>query len=380
MRLLLVGVSLALLFMFSACNEDDNPAGPGDLDPNGEEALLAEFAADEAPGVVKVMTRNVYVGTDVDIVLGAEDVNDIPLLVAAAFQTLQETNFAERANTLAEEINKTKPHLIGLQEMAKVMRQSPGDFLIGNPVAASDTVLNFFTVLMNAIQAKGLNYKIAAYVKNADVELPMLTGLDNQGNPTFDDIRLLDHDVILVRGDVTYSDGFSKNYVANLPVDTTLGIYVDRGYTAITANIGGDSYRFVNTHLEAAAIEQLRLAQAAELVAYLAPETLPVILAGDFNSQAPSGPTYQFMIGQGYTDTWTKNTLTYNTNGYTFGHEADLRNSDPNFFERIDFIFLRSAVEPTWSTGFVIGDELRDRTSSNMWPSDHGGVAIKFQF
>ena len=105
-----------------------------------------------------------------------------------------------------------------------------------------------------------------------------------------------------------------------------------------------------------------------------------MIVAGDFNSVAPSGPTYQYFLGQGYTDTWDHNTLTYNEDGYTFGHQADLMNGTPSFAIRIDYIFLKSATEPTWGTGFVLGDELRDRLPSGMWPSDHGGVVIKFQF
>ncbi len=375
MRLGYLVILLVIAGFFNACQKDSDPVSAGDPDPNGEEALLEEFRDDEAPGVVKVMTRNVYVGTDVDVVLEAENITDIPLLVAAAFQTLQNTNFVERANTLAAEIEKTRPHLIGLQEMAKIMRQTPGDFLNPNSVAASDTILNYFTILMNAIEAKGLNYKIAAWVKNADVELPMATGLTS-----YDDIRLVDHDVILVRDDVEFSDPISKNYVVNLPVDTTFDIYIDRGYAAITAKIGSNSYRFVNTHLEAFDIDEIRLAQAAELAADFAGETLPVIAVGDFNTAAPGNSTYQYFLGQGYTDTWDHNTLTYNTNGYTFGHQADLRNATPAFAIRIDFVFLKSVTTPTWGPGFVLGDELRDRTVSGMWPSDHGGVAIKFQF
>ncbi len=364
---------LMVVFLFNACKKDDGPTEPGDPDPNGEEALLEEFRDDEAPGVVKVMSRNVYVGTDVDIILEAENVNEIPILVATAFQILQQTNFAERANTLATEIAKTKPHLVGLQEMSKIMRQTPGDFGDGNPVAASDTIYNYFTIMMNALNAKGLNYRIASWVQNADVELPMATSLT-----TYDDIRLIDHDVILARNDVEISDPISKSYANFLEVAGIIA--VKRGYAAVTAKIGEDSYRFVSTHLEAVDDEQLRRSQAEELAADFAGETLPVIVVGDFNTVAPGNTTYQYFASQGYVDTWDHNTLTYNTNGYTFGHQADLRNATPAFGIRIDFIFLKADTAPDWGTGFVLGDELRDRTASGMWPSDHGGVVIKFQY
>ena len=82
------------------------------------------------------MTRNVYFGADVDIILEAEDLESIPLLASLAFAQLNATNFEERADALALEIEKTLPHLIGLQEMAKFYTQTPSDFLIGNPVRA----------------------------------------------------------------------------------------------------------------------------------------------------------------------------------------------------------------------------------------------------
>ncbi len=354
-----------------------------DTDPHGEEQLLAEFKADEGSGVVKVMSRNVYIGTDVDLVLEAEDLEAVPLLVQIAYQMLQSTDFSSRAVALAEEISKTRPHLIGLQEMSKFYIQSPGDMADGGMTPATDLFLDFFEILMEAIEAKELDYEyeVAAVVKNANVELPMFTGVDDMGNYTFDDIRIEDHDVILVRSDVNYSNPVAVNYDSMLVVDPSIGLVIPRGYVAVNAQIGQTSVVFANTHLEAAYDrEDLRMAQVSQLLDAFKNELLPVIIVGDFNSQATTGTTYQFVISEGYNDVWIDNTLTYNANGYTFGHSSNLTNSEPLLFERIDFIFAGPQGNPVVGEGFVLGDEKRDMTTSGLWPSDHAGVVTKLTY
>ena len=156
---------------------------------------------------------------------------------------------------------------------------------------------------------------------------------------------------------------------------------VVRGYVAVDAKVGCEKYRFVNTHLESAPIDIIRLAQAAELVAVLKDETLPVILAGDFNTLAESGATYQYLLSEGYIDTWTENLFNLfncNPEGLTHGHDIDLLNEEVNFDKRIDYIFAKNNALPG-KIGFVfaliIGDEQWNRTPSGLWPSDHGGIA-----
>ncbi len=381
MKLKLIWILLLAVTLIWGCKTDKTPlSAEDDSDPHGEEQLLAEFKADEGSGVVKVMSRNVYIGTDVDLVLEAEDLEDVPLLVQIAYQLLQSTDFSSRAVALAEEISKTRPHLIGLQEMSKFYIQSPGDMADGGMTPATDLFLDFFEILMEAIEAKGLDYEMAAMVKNANVELPMITGVDDLGNYTFDDIRIEDHDVILVRSDVNYSNPVAVNYDSMLVVEPSIGLVIPRGYVKVNAQVGEISLVFANTHIEAAPLVNLRLAQTTQLLDAVKDETLPVIVVGDFNSQATSGETYQFVISEGYNDVWIDNTLTYNANGYTFGHSSNLTNSEPLLFERIDFIFTGPQGNPVVGEGFVLGDEKRDMTTSGLWPSDHAGVVTKLTY
>lgn len=128
-------------------------------------------------------------------------------------------------------------------------------------------------------------------------------------------------------------------------------------------------------------------AQAQELLAAVATQEYPMIIVGDFNSPAKGGDTYQFIRSQGYVDSWRHNLLReflmYNKLGNTDSHDDDLRNEKVHLTKRIDLIFVQSQVSvggyqdigPV--VAFVVGDELKDRTPSGLWPSDHCGVVAK---
>ena len=227
---------------------------------------------------------------------------------------------------------------------------------------------------METLAARGLNYKIAAVVENADVEIPMLTGT----NPlSFDDVRLTDFDVILARRDVETSDVVALNYQAQLSVSLGGGpaIEIPRGVVVVTARVNGRRYRVANTHLEPAsnpALLPLQLAQAQELLSILDGGDLPVILMGDLNTHAPFGDTYQLIAGNGYGDAWLDRRGIPNE-GFTCCHALDLLNAVPEFDRRIDFV-LYKRFTPERVRATVVGDEFINRTEAGAWPADHGGV------
>lgn len=381
MKALSVIIAMLMIIMFG-CKTDKTPTSAlDDPDPNGEEELLKVFKEAEGPGIVKVMSRNVYIGTEVEKVLNAPSPETIPVLVAAGFEEVQSTDFHSRAEALVTEIEKTLPHLVGLQEMSIFYTQSPGDLLQGGTVPATDKFLDFFEVLENALEVRGLNYELVVTIKNAEVELPMFAGLDGE-TILFDDVRIVDHDVILARSDVTISNAVAVPYDSILVVqfDETTSISIPRGYVAVNAQIGQTSIVFANTHLESGNNSDLRMDQVSQLLEAYSNETLPVILAGDFNSRATTGTTYNHVLSEGYADTWISNPLTYNVNGYTYGHDSNLRNESPDLRGRIDYIFVGSQGDPEIGEGFVLGDEKRDKTDSGLWPSDHAGVVTKVTY
>lgn len=325
---------------------------------------------DRPDPTLTVMTYNVYVGSSTEALLGTTDLTQIPLRAAEAYSAVVASDFPGRAAAIAKIIKASRPHLIGLQEISLLRMQAPGDSLV-NPLPNAETIaLDYLKELMDALQAEGLAYTVAGKVQNFDIEIPMISpsGLV--------DVRLTDYDVILARSDVSVADAMSANYQVPLTI-APLGIEVVRGYVAVDATVAGATYRVVNTHLESVdlpvGLPQPRVEQAKELIASLSSVTLPVILLGDFNTQAGDGAAYQLLTGAGYSDVWQAHS---DGTGFTCCQAPDLRNEQSSLYERIDQAFIKgvSLRQDASIHTATVGDRSAARTPSGLWPSDHAGV------
>ena len=321
---------------------------------------------------VTVMTRNIYLGGDINRILAPEDPEvPIPLLVAQTWGVIQQTNFPERAKAIADEIARTRPHLIGLQEVPLFRIQNPGDFLTGNPDPATDVALDFLTLLLGELDARGLTYRAAAVSEGIDIELPMATG---QTTPLAD-IRLTNRDVILARGGVHTDNVVEKQFDAKLPINLGgIPSTIVRAWASVEATVAGRTFRFISAHLETGVAEPIQRLQAGELLAVAGAEPLPVIMLGDFNSDAlgQSTQTYGDLVGAGLVDTW--GIANPGMPGLTGSQKEDLLNAPSALTKRVDLIFLRSTDDFTPLKAEVVGEEEADRTPSGLWPSDHAGV------
>ena len=349
--LLLFGILLSL----SGCERITTPMLP-DADTPDTEPLT-------------VMTYNVYVGSSADPLLSVENLAQVPTEVANMYNNVMASDFPGRAVGIAKSIKTYQPHLIGLQEISLIRRQSPGNSITNRVPDAEEVVLDYLQILMDALQAEGLNYQVAAQIQNIDVEMPMFT------DTGIVDVRLTDFDVILSRSDVAISRPTSDNFENILTIEM-LGLEIERGYTAVDATVDGTTYRFLNTHLEAFA-EENRVAQMQELVDILSAETLPIIALGDFNTRAPDGTAYQILLSAGYVDVWQMDSV---GTGNTCCQADDILNEVSDHSVRIDQIFVRNLELPTSIMTNTIGDKPSDRLSSGLWPSDHAGVVAHFAF
>ena len=332
--------------------------------------MLPEVSAPETEPLT-VMTYNVYVGASTEPLLSVENLLQVPTEVANIYNNVVASDFPGRAVAIAQSIKAYQPHLVGLQEISLIRRQSPGDRIAGGTLPAEEVVIDFLEVLMGALQAEGLNYQVAAQVENLDIEMPMFT------DTGIDDVRLTDYDVILSRSDVAISRPMSANYTNMLTVEM-LGLGVLRGYTAVDATVSGTTYRVINTHLESGAIgEASRVAQMGELVDSLSDETLPIILLGDFNTRAPNGTAYQLLLSAGYVDLWQMDS---EGTGNTCCQAPELQNAVSELYERIDQIFVRNLELPTQILTHTLGDTPPEQLPSGLWPSDHAGVVAHLAF
>lgn len=334
------------------------------------------------PGIT-VMTYNVYYGTDPSPLLTAP-LDQVPFVAAQVWGKVIQTDFPARAGALAALIARRQPHLVGLQEAALYRIQSPGDAVIGGSVPATTVTYDFLALLVDSLAARGLTYVLAASDSTTDVEVPVFTGVDGSGNPTFDDVRLTDRDAVLARADVEVTNPQHGKYQAHIPVSfgpVETGVY--EGWASVDATFQQRTYRFVSTHLEAQLAVPVQIAQAQELLGLLQSETRPTILVGDFNSDVlghvpeKATPSYGMITDAGFSDSWVR--PPQDVLGATCCESDDLTNPEPALNQRVDFIFTRympDLVAPIQHE--VVGDRARDRTPGGLWPSDHAGVFQAF--
>lgn len=125
---------------------------------------------------VKVMTPNVNVGADLFKILNPDLPDNaplelpeeltLPIKAAQVFQMIQQTDFIQRVEAIADQIALHNPHLIGLQEVYIIKYQHPSNIFPNNPYPDADQVLyDYLLILQKALEAKGLIYKAVAGAK-----------------------------------------------------------------------------------------------------------------------------------------------------------------------------------------------------------------------
>jgi endonuclease/exonuclease/phosphatase family metal-dependent hydrolase len=351
---------LAAMLLAAACSDESTD---GVATPFGPEAEPSPDASHAHHSDISVMTRNMYVGADVDAVIGAlitPDPSDDASALLVAISTLEQTQFPGRATAIAGEIAQARPHVVGLQEVSTVD--------ISLPQLGVEVHLDFLPVLLAELAARGLQYEVAARVRNIEAA-------------PFPGVSLIDEDAIVVdRQRVLVHETNAQRFTANLGT-VAPGVVLARGWVSAALTIGERAYTVASAHLEsgeAPGLDQLRAAQAAELAEALA-GTAPVIVMGDLND-VPGSQMYQVLAGAGLVDLWAA--MHPGTRGYTCCHAADLSNQVSQFDERIDYVFFRDGAASEKVTGRIglVGETPSDRfrgLTHRLWPSDHAGIVAR---
>ena len=333
-------------------------------------SICAPFVhANESEREIRVMTYNMYPGTEFSGIFESQSPQELVFEVGEAFTDVQASNVPERIDEIADQIASNQPDVVGLQEVALWRYGFPQD-----PAPAQEVAFDFLQLLLDRLEARGAKYSAISVQTNLDAEL---TGVFSPTSAL--DIRYTDRVVIIARTDLQTSDIKIESVSAGtfntlLPVEllgTTLT--VPRGWTSADIKHRGKTYRFINAHLESF-YEPVQWAQASELVQGPANTELPIILAGDFNSDAATGGfSYQIITGAGFSDVWSFTNAAQP--GFTWPLSDELPSVILNPNQRVDLILSRGAL--TASSSDLVGEENSDITTSGFRPSDHAGLFAK---
>lgn len=375
-------------------------------------AVPTAMSAAEAakPGKpLTVMTRNVYLGADINrpvtAALTAQALGGTAqeILVALANAThvtraiVDETNFPVRAGLLADEVAETRPDLVGLQEVA-LWRSGDLDLTqVGIP-DATEIDYDFLQILLDELAERGLDYEAVEIGDRADVEAPSFVG-SNPFAPDAQarDVRLTMRDVILMRADkglrVTATGDQVFDVNLQVPVAGVV-MHFDRGYHWVDVKVGSSSVRFVNSHFESFSSD-IAFAQAAEVLSDAPATDRTTVFVCDCNSDPLNhtiktgiGDTrrhsepYELIIGPGgFTDQWLE--WAPASEGWTSGLSELVNDASADDIDhRIDMIFARTPAGDGLAVdrGEVVGDEVADRDDeTGLWPSDHAGVVLRLR-
>jgi endonuclease/exonuclease/phosphatase family metal-dependent hydrolase len=346
---------------------------------------------------VDVMTRNLYLGADLAPAIGAPS---LEAFVSATGQILREVtanDFPTRAKGLAQEILTQKPDLVGLQEVA-LWRTGPPSLapvLSGEP-SATTVRYDYLQLLLDQLNKGPDRYEVVISQNEFDLEAP---GDENgvagdgpaaQGIPNAEiNGRLTMRDVILARrgAGVQTSNPQSGNFKTLLAVPI-LGkpLTIKRGWTATDAQVrGSDSFRFVNTHLEAfdpaALVPSIRSLQAGELVAPGGPATgtLPVVLVGDLNSdddtvEPGDQQAYRTLLNAGFVERSTNVPLGCCLKSSLLA--AGAGGSVADFDHQVDHVMTNDPQDITLRSSTVTGL----LPVNGFWNSDHAGLFSSLRF
>ena len=370
----------------------------------------AAAAAKKKSKVAKltVMSRNLYLGADLTPALQANNVDQAVNAGGEIVNQVHATKFPSvRAASIAAEIKKRKPDIVGLQEAA-LWRTGPVNLAaaLGSPVATQVDPLggDFLTDLLGALNTGGkkkkgkkpLRYKLAVVKPEFDFELPVNDDGNGNGLAGADhNERLTMRDAILVRKGVVKFSKPNTGTFDTLLRETLAGgvrtVDVTRGFATINVKVRGRSLHIVDAHLEAFDSQgtnptnqgtslgrgDVRAAQARQLVSpmpngAIRAGKIPTILIGDMNSDddtvQPNGDrnAYMALTAGGFSERSTANPLSCCLNDpFLVGGP----NSINDFDHQVDHV-LTNRGRVKFVKGFVDG-----RAPVNgLYPSDHAGL------
>ncbi|MBI3484306.1 MAG: endonuclease/exonuclease/phosphatase family protein [Acidobacteria bacterium] len=324
----------------------------------------------QGKGDLRVMTRNLYLGASLIGASGARTPGELAVAVTGIIANVRATNPPERMAAIAREIADAQPHLVSLEEVTT--------WRTGFAPTNLRVEFDNLQLLLSELAAQGQSYTLLVQVPQFDFTAPSSTG---------EFVRLTFGTALLARTDLPpelfqVSNPHGNRYQAFFPIPVpSVGITIPNysSWVSVDVTFHGQQFRFIGTHLEPF-VPPITIAQSAELLQGPASTSLPVIVAGDFNSDAnnpgdPSFSVYQNVLGAGFFDAWA--TVNHFDFGSTCCQNQNVANAVSLLNRRIDLVMLRGPFHV--QVAELFGDDPDDRTLSGLWPSDHAGLVVRLQ-
>jgi endonuclease/exonuclease/phosphatase family metal-dependent hydrolase len=338
--------------------------------------LLAILAASVFPSLalaappaggrpLKVMTRNLYQGTDYVEAMTASN----PYAgIAETITNVLATQPQARITAIAQEIADNSPDLVALQE-ATLWKFGNGEayFMQIDPVA----------LLAAELQRLGEPYVVEFVQPQFTFEAPGFVSTTTQ-------IAILARaETLRDQMQVTDAKGALFGYNLSIPTGSFGDITVNRGWAYVDVTYRGTPLRFVTAHPESFAdiVENI---QVGELIAGVANPYVAgraVIMAADFNTNAlaPEHSAfrggYELITENGFIDAWA---ATESKPALTCCQLNSLTNPVSQLNQEIDFVFVQGylATSIVPENVRLTGNKL-DSLVNGLWPSDHAGLVAR---
>ena len=127
---------------------------------------------------IRIMTQNVYQGTNFDELFAAQTPAEFVAAVTTTYNNILATDPAARAQAVANEIATEQPDVVSLQEISTLLTGTP----------ATTVQVDYLSSLQSDLKALGQNYAVVATLPELNAEAPSTLGYD---------VRLVTGDAIL---------------------------------------------------------------------------------------------------------------------------------------------------------------------------------------
>jgi endonuclease/exonuclease/phosphatase family metal-dependent hydrolase len=327
-----------------------------------------------APPTITAINYNMYFGIAENLIPENTTTGALSATANALINAVALTDYTCRIDGAARLIAAEHPDVIGLQEAISIAYARDLD-----DRGEDDVIVDFVESMVDALEREnGVRYR--AFIRENTVIQSSL--------PLFGGIRLIDRTAILVHpkfstaklaGDLTFHTlEPASDFAMTATGEVVRGaLHVQVPFTsgaldAVQVPFTPGALDLYSTHLQSGADQDVRVAQAQELAAFIRDTSRPdstIILTGDLND-IPGSPTYQAIAAE-LVDTYAVAGV---LPGYTAYQTQTLTDPTDRATQRIDYVFVRA--EGVDHSRVIVNQVVGP---CNLWPSDHFGVSSQIR-